>query len=82
MPNNARACISGLLITLLGEHDAATTIARIAAVPGIIFGPRNGAALPVALESADNHAAEQTFQRLRDLPGVGSVDVVYVQWFS
>jgi hypothetical protein len=72
---------SGLVVTLdPGSREAESAVASIGAHEVFTAGDRDGFQLPLALEAKSAEASEHWCDWLRGLPGVASVEVVFVHW--
>jgi hypothetical protein len=71
--------VSGIVITFAREADlAARARAAIAREEWLEYGVPAGSRLPAVIEAPDPRAARELVERLVRLPGVASVDVVFV----
>jgi hypothetical protein len=71
---------SGLVVLIDPDFRPQAVVEVIRAAPGLTVGDRIGAGLSVALEAADGAESERRLDRLRGLPGVAGVEVVFVHW--
>ena len=72
--------ISGLVVTLAGDgREGLEQVERLSCRRSLTLGERQWALLPVVAEAESEAESEEVFNELRDLPGVMTVDVVYVQ---
>ena len=72
------AVVSGLLVTPGPSGDLAAIAASIAGVPGCAVERAVAGRLVVVAESSGADGGHAVVERLQALPGVGSVDVVFV----
>jgi nitrate reductase NapAB chaperone NapD len=70
--------IAGLVVTLGPGAGEPAIGAELASETFVKVGTRDGQRLAVAVESQSAAAGEAAFERLRRLPGVLSVDLVYL----
>ncbi len=75
-----RVPVSGLVITLAPQANAADEARRaLAADPAFELGPRRGRRLAATAHTPSPAEDRALFERVRALPGVEHVDVVFVE---
>jgi nitrate reductase NapAB chaperone NapD len=72
--------VSGLVITLESSEAEASVRRALALEQGVVLGECTGRHLAVAVDSATLREGERAFERLRELPSVLAVDVVFVDF--
>lgn len=70
---------SGLVVRLNSDSPEAA-LAAIHTAPSLTVGEQYGDWLTVVVETPDAVESERLFVWLQDLPGVESVEVVFVHW--
>lgn len=72
----------GLIIRSANHATAAEALAGLRGEPSFTLGEPCRGWWPLAFEAEDAAACERITERVRGLPGVAGVEVVFVQWHA
>jgi hypothetical protein len=72
--------VSGVVLTLDEGAADARLLGALAEERGVSIGERQGSYLPLAVESETIAEGELTCERLRDLPSVLALNVVFIDF--